>query len=200
MRTNLTDIQRCPWCGNFLILSAFKQAISWLNIPSENIVVVSGIGCSWKITQYLPYYAAETLHGRAIPFASWVKLANPNLTVVCFGWDGDMYGIGLSHLLHAARRNINLTVIVHNNENYWLTTGQASPTTPVWIKTSSTPNWNPYKPFDVEELVKSAGASFSKQVEDKNFTQLINVFKEAILYEWFAHVDVKQSCPSWKKW
>ena len=199
MRTNLTDIQWCPGCWNFLILAAVKQAINQLWIPQENIVVVSGIGCSWKITQYLPYYAAETLHWRGIPFWIWVKLANKNLKVICFGWDGDMYGIGLSHLLHAARRNNDITVIVHDNENYGLTTGQASPTTPEWIKTSSTPAWNPFLPFNPIELVKSAWAKFTKQVEDKNMPELIQTIKDAINYEWFAHIEVKQACPSWKK-
>jgi len=199
MRTNLTDIQRCPWCWNFLILAAFKQAVNQLNIPKENIVTISWIWCSWKITQYLPYYAAETLHGRSIPFGIWVKLANPNLKVICFWWDGDMYGIGLSHLLHAARRNNDITVIVHNNENYGLTTWQASPTTPEWIKTSSTPNGNPFHPFDPVQLLKSAWAKFTKHILDKNIQELVQTIKEAIEYEWFAHIDVWQACPSWKK-
>ena len=200
MRNNLTDIQRCPGCGNFLILAAVKQAISQLIIPSENIVVVSWIGCSGKITQYLPYYAAETLHWRSIPFWIWVKLANPELKVICFGGDGDMYWIGLSHLLHAARRNNDITVIVHDNENYGLTTGQASPTTPEWIKTSSTPSGNPYHPFDPIKLVQAAGAKFTKQVEDKNLQELIQTIKDAINFPGFAHIEVKQACPSWKKW
>jgi len=200
MRTNLTDIQWCPGCWNFLILAAVKQAINQLWTPKEDIVVVSGIGCSWKITQYLPYYAAETLHGRSIPFWIWVKLANPKLKVICFGWDGDMYGIWLNHLLHAARRNNDITVIVHDNENYGLTTGQASPTTPKWVKTSSTPNWNQFSPFNPVELVKSAWAKFTKQIEDKNIPELIQTIKDAINYEWFAHIDVKQACSSWKRW
>ncbi len=199
MRTNLTEIQWCPWCWNFLILSAVKNAITQLKIPKENIVVVSWIGCSWKITQYLPYYASETLHWRSIPFWIWVKLANPELKVICFWWDGDMYWIWLNHLLHAARRNNDITVIVHDNENYWLTTWQASPTTPQWIKTSSTPNWNPFKPFNPIELIKSAWANFTKQVNDKDLSELIQTIKDAINYKGFAHIEVKQNCPSWKK-
>jgi len=200
MRTNLQDIQWCPWCWDYLILWAVKSALKELNFPSEDIVVVSWIWCSWKITQYLPWYAAETLHWRSVPFGVWIKLANKKLKVICFGWDGDMYGIWLNHLLHTAKRNIDITVVVHNNENYWLTTWQASPTTPKWIKTSSTPFWNPYLPFDPVLLLKSAWAKFTKKVEDKDFLNLKNTLIEAVNYNGFAHIDIKQQCPSWKIW
>jgi len=202
MRTNCNDIQWCPGCGDYLILGAVKQVLKELEeeVGKENFVVVSGIGCSWKISQYLDYYASETLHGRSVPFWVGVKLANKKLKVICFGWDGDMYGIGLSHLLHTARRNIDITVIVHNNENYGLTTWQASPTTPKWIKTSSTPTWNPFEWFHPMKLLQASGCKFTKQVEDKDFVNLKNTIKEAILFEGFAHIDVIQACPSWKKW
>lgn len=200
MRTNCNDIQWCPWCWDFLILWAVKTALKELDIPKEDIVVVSWIWCSWKISQYLDYYAAETLHWRSIPFGIGVKLANKKLKVICFGGDGDMYWIWLSHILHAARRNIDITVIVHNNENYWLTTWQASPTTPKWIKTSSTPYWNPFNWFNPLNLVKAAWSDFTKQIEDKDFLNLKNTIKDAVLYEGFAHIDVIQACPSWKKW
>ncbi len=202
MRTNLNDIQWCPWCWDFLILWAIRQVLKELEskIWKENIVVISWIWCSWKITQYLDYYAAETLHWRAIPFWIGVKLANPKLKVICFWGDWDIYWIWLSHLLHAARRNIDITVIVHNNENYGLTTGQASPTTPKWTKTSSTPNWNPFEWFNPIKLLEASWCNFTKQVEDKDFLNLKNTIKEAIFFEWFAHIDVIQACPSWKKW
>jgi len=200
MRTNLNDIQWCWGCWNFLILAAFKQAVKQLNIPNENIVVVSWIWCAGKITQYLPFYAAETLHWRSIPFWIWVKLANEKLKVICFWWDWDMYGIWLGHLLHAARKNIDITVIVHNNENYWLTTGQASPTTPKWVKTSSTPDGNPFAPFDAIKLLKSVGWNFVKRQQDREFSQLIDTIKKAIEYSWFSFIEILQACPSWKKW
>ena len=202
MRTELNNIQWCPGCGDFLILWAVRNALKEIEqeIGKENIVVVSGIGCSGKISQYLDYYGAETLHGRSVAFGVGVKLANKKLKVICFGGDGDMYGIWLSHILHAARRDIDITVIVHNNENYWLTTWQASPTTPKWTKTSSTPTWNPFQWFDPLKLVEAAGAKFTKQIEDKDFMNLKNTIKEAILYEGFAHIDVIQACPSWKRW
>jgi len=200
MRTNLQDIQWCPGCGDYLILWAIKNALWELDIPKEDIVVVSWIWCSGKITQYIDGYAAETLHGRSVPFWVWVKLANKKLKVICFGWDGDMYGIWLGHLLHTAKRNIDITVIVHNNENYWLTTWQASPTTPEWIKTSSTPDGNPYPPFHPVWLLQAAWAKFTKQIEDRDFLWLKQTIIGAINHPWFAHIDVIQACPSWKKW
>jgi len=202
MRTNLNDIQWCPWCWNFLILWVIKKALKELEteIPKENFVIVSGIWCSGKITQYLDYYAAETLHWRSIPFWVWIKLANKKLKVICIGGDGDMYGIWLSHLLHTVRKNIDITAIVLNNENYALTTWQASCTTPKWIKTSSTPHGNPFEWFNPIKLLEASGCKFTKQIEDKDFENLKNTIKKAILYNGFAHIDIIQACPSWKKW
>jgi 2-oxoglutarate/2-oxoacid ferredoxin oxidoreductase subunit beta len=139
MRSWLHKFQRCPGCGNFLIHLAIKNALKELNIPKHKVVIVTGIWCSGKMNQYLDGYGAETLHGRSVPFATGLKLANPELTVIAYGGDGDGYGIWLWHLLHAARRDTNITYIVADNENYALTTGQASPTTPLDIPTKSTP-------------------------------------------------------------
>ena len=110
---------------------AVKNAFKELEIPSHERVVVSGVGCSGKASQYVDGYAAETLHGRAVPFATGVKLANPDLTVVIMGGDGDGYGIGMGHFIHACRRDLDMVYLVFDNENYALTTGQASPTTPL---------------------------------------------------------------------
>jgi len=141
MRQNLNKIQRCPWCWNFLILMAIKKALKELNIPKEETVIISWIWCSWKFSQYIDWYAAETLHWRTIPFATGAKLANPNLFVIAIWWDWDWYWIWLSHFLHACRRDINILYIVVDNENYALTTWQSSPTTPLNVKTKSTPEW-----------------------------------------------------------
>ena len=154
MRNNLNKFQRCPGCGDYMTHLAIKKALDELKVPVENRVIVTGIGCSGKMSQYLDGYAAETLHGRALPFATGVKLANPDLTVVLYLGDGDCYGIGGNHLIHAARRNTNVLLVVGNNENYGLTTGQASPTTPLGIKTSSTPDGNIIKPFEPAALLK----------------------------------------------
>lgn len=140
-----------------MINVALKNALKQLQIPKHKVVIVSGIGCAGKTSQYIDGYGAETLHGRGLPFATGVKLANPDLTVIVYGGDGDGYGIGLGHFLHSCRKNINLTYIVANNENYGLTTGQASPTTPLHIKTRSTPEGNQLLPFDPNALAKAAG-------------------------------------------
>lgn len=200
MRTGLTKFQRCPWCGNYLIHLAIKQAISELKIPNHKVVLVSGIGCNSKMPQYLPYYGVETLHGRGIPFATWVKLANPELTVISVSGDGDSYWIGLGHLLHATRRNINLLHITCDNQNYALTTGQASATTPENVKTKSTPDGNHIHPFHPIEMVKSAGGNFVEMVVDKETQKLKEAIKNWITFEGFAHINVQQACPSWKRW
>ncbi len=199
MRTNLNKIQWCPGCGNYLIHAAIKNAIKQLNISKHKVVVITGIGCASKMSQYIDAYGSETLHGRAVPFATWVKLANPDLTVIVYGGDGDGYGIGLGHFLHACRRNINLTYIVANNENYGLTTGQASPTTPLHVKTKSTPTGNEILPFDPNALAKSAGCGYSVRMVDRDLPLLTQAIVDGITHEWFSHIDVDQACPSWRK-
>lgn len=200
MRTKLNNFQRCPGCGNFMIHVAIKQALQELNIPKYKTVIVTGIGCNSKMNQYLDTYGAETLHGRGVPFATGVKLANPELTVISIWGDGDSYGIGLGHLLHAARRNTQILHITCDNENYALTTGQASATTPEHVKTKSTPNWNPFPPLHPVHLVEAAGAQFVKMLADKDIQTLKESIKEAIQFQGFSHINVQQACPSWKRW
>ena len=199
MRTNLNKFQRCPWCGNFMIHLAIKQALQELNIPKNETVVITWIWCSSKMSQYIDWYGCETLHGRGVPFAIWVKLSNPKLTVISYSWDWDTYGIWLWHLLHAARRNINIVHITWDNQNYALTTGQASPTTPLNIKTKSTPEWNTTPPFNPVELVKAAWAKYCVSVPCTDLPALKQVIVDGIKYEWFAHINVQSVCPSFKK-
>lgn len=200
MRTGLTNIQWCPWCGDFLIIMAVKNAFKELWIESHNRVVVSWVWCSWKASQYVDGYAAETLHGRAVPFATGVKMANPDLTVLIMAWDGDSYGIGMWHFVHACKRDLDITYLVFNNENYALTTGQASPTTPIWAKTKTTPDWNKSRPFDPLEIARSSGCNFVKKADSNNFVELKEIIKEAINHKGFSLVDIIQACPSFKRW
>ena len=183
MRTDLTKIQRCPGCGNFLIMAAIKNAIKELNIPKHKLVVLTGIGCASKMSQYIDSYGCETLHGRSLPFATGVKLANPDLTVIAYGGDGDGYGIGLGHFMSTCRKNINITYIVGDNENYALTTGQASPTTPLEVKTKSTPEGNHFPPFHPVTLATAAGCEFSKQAEGADLLGLTKTIVDAIKHE-----------------
>lgn len=200
MRNWLNKIQRCPWCWDTLIIWAIKKAFEELGITTHERVIVSGIGCSWKASQYIDWYAAETLHGRSIPFATWVKIANPNLTVMAISWDWDGYWIWMWHFIHACKRNLDITYIVFDNENYALTTGQASPTTPIWAKTKTTPNWNLSSPINPIELAKVAWCKFAKIVKTNNFTEMKEIVKEAIQHKWFSLVNILQACPSFKRW
>lgn len=200
MRNWLTNIQWCAGCGDTLIIMALKNAFKELWIESQNRVVVSWVGCSGKASQYIDWYAAETLHGRALPFATWIKMTKPDLTVVVMWWDGDGYWIGMGHFIHSCKRNLNITYLVFNNENYALTTGQSSPTTPIWAKTKTTPAGNTILPFDPLSLAIDSGCTFAKIADSSKFIELKEIIKEAILHPWFAILDIKQACPSFKRW
>ncbi len=200
MRSWLTNIQWCPGCGDFLIIMAIKNAFKELGIESHQRVVVSGVGCSGKASQYIDGYAAETLHGRTLPFATGVKITKPELTVMAVWGDGDGYWIGMGHFIHACRRDIDMTYIVFNNENYALTTGQASPTTPLGAKTKTTPTGNTIAPFDPVELAKQAWCRFAVRADSLKFAELKQTIKDAIQHPWFSLIDVTQACPSFKRW
>ncbi len=200
MRTWLTDIQWCPGCWDTLIIMALKNAFKELAIESHNRVVVSWVGCAGKASQYVDGYAAETLHGRALPFATGIKLAKPELTVVVMWWDGDGYGIWMGHFIHSCKRNLNMTYLVFNNENYALTTWQASPTTPVWARTKTTPEGNTITPFNPLQLAIDAWCGFAKRADSSKFAELKEIIKEAILHPGFAVIDITQACPSFKRW
>ena len=200
MRKWLTNIQWCPGCWDTLIIMAIKNAFKELQIASHQRVVVSWVGCSGKASQYIDGYAAETLHGRTLPFATGIKIAKPELTVLAVGWDGDGYGIGMGHFIHACRRNLNITYIVLNNENYALTTGQASPTTPLGIITKTTPDGNHLSPIDPILLAQNSGCTFAKRAQSRKFNELKEIIKEAILHPGFALIDVDQDCPSFRRW
>lgn len=200
MRSWLNNIQRCPGCWDTLIIGAIKKAFAELGIESHNRVVVSGIWCSWKASQYIDWYAAETLHWRTIPFATWVKIANPDLTVMAVWWDWDWYWIWIWHFIHACKRDLDITYIVMDNENYALTTGQASPTTPIWAKTKTTPNWNISTPFDPVGLAQKAWCKFAKYADSTKFAEMKETIKEAINHKWFSLVNIHQACPSFKRW
>lgn len=187
----------CPGCGNGMILNAFVRAVDELSIPKKQYVLVSGIGCSaWIPSPNINMDTLHTSHGRAIAFATGVKLANPELTVCVISGDGDLCSIGGNHLLHAARNNINLTVIMVNNTIYGMTGGQVGPTTPPNIKTSTTPYGNPYLPGDFPTIVAAAGASFVARWTTAHMIQLKESIKKAIQKKGFSFVEVVSQCPS----
>lgn len=187
----------CPGCGNFAILNAIKMALSELNaegIPLENIVLVSGIGCHAKIVDYLNVNSFYSLHGRGVPVAEGIKLSNPNVKVIGFAGDGDAYGEGIEHLIFAAKRNIDITMIIHNNRVYGLTTGQYTPTSPLGFKGRSTPQGTSELPLNPLELMLASGASFLARSTSRHIELLKNIIKNAILHKGFSLVDVLQVC------
>lgn len=200
MRTGTNHFQRCPWCGNFAINFAIKSALKELNIAKKDILVVSGIWCSGKMAQYIDGYSVESLHGRAIPFAIGAKLANPKLTVLVYSGDGDAYGIWLAHFIHACRRDIDITYIVADNENYALTTGQTSPTTPLHQATHSEPHGNNNNPIYPVQLAKTAGIKYNTSVASKDIKAMQKAIVEWIQHQGFSHIHINQDCPSYKSW
>ena len=193
LRTHVR-ITWCPGCGNFVIMRAFTRAIVELGLKVKDIVVVTGIGCHGRLHEYLRLNSFHTIHGRVLPLAMGIKLANKNLIVVGFSGDGDAYSIGLSHFIHAARRNIDVKYIVHDNMVFGLTKGQASPTSPLGLRTKSTPKGNILKPINPIALALIAGATFVARGFTGDMEHLVNVFKQALLHRGFAFIDILQPC------
>ncbi len=189
----------CAGCGDFTVVSALTKAFSELKIPPENVVQVSGIGCSSRAPLFMRTYGAHTLHGRAIPFAIGVKLANPELTVICDVGDGDLFSIGAGHNPHAARRNVDITVICMDNQVYGLTKNQVSPTSREGLYGSLTPYGNIDKPVNPVAQMLSFGATFVAQTFSGNPKHMTEVIKQAISHRGFAFVNVLSPCPTFNK-
>jgi 2-oxoglutarate/2-oxoacid ferredoxin oxidoreductase subunit beta len=187
----------CPGCGGGIILNCFLRAIDDLGLDQDKILAVSGIGCTAWIPS--PNFNGDTLHtthGRAIAFATGAKAFNPELTTVVFTGDGDGAGIGGNHLIHAARRNINLKVILVNNMSYAMTGGQIAPTTMHGETTVTSPYGNPEFPFDITQLVKAAGASYVAKWSTYHVIELTNAIKEALQHNGFSFIEVLSQCPT----
>lgn len=185
----------CPGCGNGIILQAVLRAINKLSLDKNNVCVVSGIGCSSRSAGYLDFNTLHTTHGRAISFATGIKLAKPSMNVIVLTGDGDCSTIGGNHLIHAARRNIDLTVIVFNNSIYGMTGGQFSATTGLDKNAATAPYGNIENAFDLCELVKGAGASFIARSTTFHATSLPNLVVKGIENKGFSFIDVITACP-----
>jgi Pyruvate:ferredoxin oxidoreductase and related 2-oxoacid:ferredoxin oxidoreductases, beta subunit len=166
-------------------------------IPLEQIVLVTGIGCHAKIADYLKVNSFYAIHGRAIPVATGIKIARPDLHVICCVGDGDAYAEGLDHLIFGAKRNIDITVVVHNNRVYGLTTGQYTPTSPLGFKGRSTPGGTREYPLNPLELMLSSGATYIGRGYTRNMKLLRPLLKDAILHKGFSFVDVLQICATY---
>jgi len=198
-RNLITDAQNtwCPGCGNFTIQHVLKGVLAGMEKEGrslDDIVLVSGIGCHAKIADYLNINSIYTLHGRTIPVATGVKLANPDLTVICCVGDGDCYAEGLDHLIFAAKRNIDLTVIVHNNRVYGLTTGQYTPTSPLGFRGKSTPAGTAEYPINPLELMLASGATYIARGYTRKQDQLRELILKGISHHGFSFIDVLQIC------
>ncbi len=185
----------CPGCGLGSIMASFVNAARDSDLPLDRIAVVSGIGCTGRVAGYVNFDSFHTLHGRAIPFATGLKLANPDLQVVVFSGDGDLFAIGGNHFLHAAHRNADLLVICVNNFNYGMTGGQAGPTTPAGSITSTTPTGAREQPLNLQHLAVALGAVYSARWTSLHLRQLSNTFARVLKLQGFRFVEVLSPCP-----
>ena len=198
LRKNILPTPFCPGCGNGIIVNALFKAIEELKYKDlNNFTFCSGIGCAaWIPSPHFKADTIHTLHGRAIPVATGIKMMKPQQKVIVIGGDGDIAGIGLNHLIHAARRNIEITVIMVNNMIYGMTGGQVAPTTPLNIKTTTTPRGNIEEPINVPEILVAAGAPFVAKWTTYHVIQLKNSIKKAIQKNSFAYIEVMSQCPT----
>lgn len=195
----------CPGCGHFAVLNAITKALSVLKIPLQNAAIVSGIGCSSRLPAYTKVYGFHGVHGRALPVATGLKVARPELTVLAVGGDGDGFSIGGNHFLHACRRNIDFLYIVMDNEVYGMTKGQASPTSPAdWDHSSLTPHGPQIRPFQPCAIALAAGASFIARGFSGEPNAIVKMIVEAIDHSGFAFIQVLSPCitfcPEQKDW
>jgi 2-oxoglutarate ferredoxin oxidoreductase subunit beta len=184
----------CPGCGNGIILGATILALDDLGYNKDDVVMVSGIGCAGRIPVYVDCNTLHTTHGRALTFATGIKLAKPHLKVMVFMGDGDALAIGGNHFIHAARRNIDLTAIVVNNNIYGMTGGQASPTTPRAMKATTAVYGNMEQPFDTCELARSAGATFVARSTVYHVRHAEQMIKQALEHKGFSVVEIVSNC------
>ncbi|MFB6166035.1 MAG: thiamine pyrophosphate-dependent enzyme, partial [Haloarculaceae archaeon] len=186
-------------CGDFGVLKALKQAMPEVGRTPDETLLVTGIGCSGKLSSYFESYGFHSIHGRSLPVARAAKLANPGLEVIAAGGDGDGYGIGGNHFMHTARENHDMTYIVFNNEIFGLTKGQTSPTSPKGHKSKTQPHGSAKGPVRPLSLSLASGASFVARTAAVNPRQAKDILVEAIEHDGFSHVDFLTQCPTWNK-
>jgi 2-oxoglutarate ferredoxin oxidoreductase subunit beta len=187
----------CPGCGHGTVLNGLLQAVEKLGLSRNEIVMVSGIGCSSRITGYVDFHTLHTIHGRALAFATGVKMARPELNLIVPMGDGDALAIGGNHFIHAARRNIDITAIVMNNRIYGMTGGQFSPLSGENILATTAPYLTIDPSFDVVELATAAGATFVARTTTYHIQQMTDIIRQAILHEGFSVVEILSQCPTY---
>ncbi len=187
----------CPGCGHGTVLNALLRSVDELKIPKEDLVMVTGIGCSARMAGYVDFHTMHTLHGRALAFATGIKMSRPGLTLLVPMGDGDALAIGGNHFLHAARRNIDITAIIMNNRIYGMTGGQFSPLSGPGTAATTAP-WKSIDPaFDIMELAKAAGASYAARTTTFHVHELQKLLSAAIAHKGFSVVEVFSQCPTY---
>ncbi|GMK42255.1 2-oxoglutarate ferredoxin oxidoreductase subunit beta [Paenibacillus sp. CCS19] len=189
----------CPGCGDFSIQAAIQRAAANVGLEPEELAVISGIGCSGRISGYINAYGLHGIHGRALPIAQGVKLANRELTVIASGGDGDGFAIGMGHTVHAIRRNLDITYIVMDNQIYGLTKGQTSPRSAEGFKTKSTPEGSIETTLSPLEIALSAGATFVAQSFSSDLKQLTSLIEQGMAHKGFSFINVFSPCVTFNK-
>lgn len=189
----------CPGCGDFSVQAAIQRAAANVGLEPESLAIVSGIGCSGRISGYINAYGFHGIHGRALPIAQGLKMANRDLAVIAAGGDGDGFAIGMGHTVHAIRRNMNVTYIVMDNQIYGLTLGQTSPRSSEGFKTKSTPDGAIEQVLSPLEIAMASGATFVAQSLSSNIKQLTQVIEEGINHEGFSFINVFSPCVTFNK-
>lgn len=189
----------CPGCGDFSVQAAIQRAAANVGVEPNDLAVISGIGCSGRISGYINSYGVHGIHGRALPIAQGVKMANRELTVIAAGGDGDGFAIGTGHTVHAIRRNIDITYIVMDNQIYGLTKGQTSPRSQMGFKTKSTPAGSIESSLNVMELALTAGATFVAQGFSTDLKELTSLIEQGIQHKGFSFINVFSPCVTFNK-
>jgi 2-oxoglutarate/2-oxoacid ferredoxin oxidoreductase subunit beta len=186
----------CPGCGHGIAMKGLIRAMDTCGLDKNNTALVSGIGCASRLPGYMDYCTLHTAHGRAAAFATGVKMAKPEMTVICVGGDGDGTAIGGNHFIHACRRNIDMTYVIFNNYIYGMTGGQFSPSTPTGAKASTTPYGNPDLTFDISKLAIGSGATFVARTTAFHATTIDKLIAEGIKHKGMSVIEVIDDCPT----
>ncbi|MGG0184454.1 2-oxoacid:ferredoxin oxidoreductase subunit beta [Bacillus rhizoplanae] len=189
----------CPGCGDFSVQAAIQRAAANVGLNPDELAVISGIGCSGRISGYINSYGVHSIHGRALPIAQGVKMANRDLTVIASGGDGDGFAIGMGHTIHSIRRNIDITYIVMDNQIYGLTKGQTSPRSEAGFKTKSTPQGSIEPALSVMEMALTAGATFVAQSFSSDLKELTQLIEAGIQHKGFSLINVFSPCVTYNK-
>lgn len=187
----------CPGCGHGIVLNSLLRSVEELGMEKSEIVMVSGIGCSSRISGYVDFHTLHTIHGRALAFATGVKISRPELNVIVPMGDGDALAIGGNHFIHACRRNIDITAIVMNNRIYGMTGGQYSPLSGYGTRATTAPYMNIDQEFDVAELAKAAGATFVARTTTYHARQTSEIIRQGILHKGFSVIEILSQCPTY---